>query len=155
MKHMHHIIPRHAGGTDDSSNLISLTIEEHAEAHRLLYEQHGRWQDKAAWMGLLKMVPKEQLIAFRLSHAGKAGNTKRGLNTGMKYDMSKIVKEGKRKGANNPGSRNYLITLADGSELLVRSLKTWCEEQGIKYNSFHTKCILRNGVWDGITARRA
>ena len=34
MKHKHHIIPRHMGGTDDPSNLIELTIEEHAEAHR-------------------------------------------------------------------------------------------------------------------------
>ena len=38
MKHMHHIIPRHAGGTDDLSNLVELTIEQHAEAHRKLYE---------------------------------------------------------------------------------------------------------------------
>lgn len=50
--HWHHIIPRHAGGTDDPSNLIRLTITEHAEAHRLLWEQHGRVQDKLAWLML-------------------------------------------------------------------------------------------------------
>lgn len=33
-KHRHHIIPKHAGRTDDNSNLIELTIEEHAEEHR-------------------------------------------------------------------------------------------------------------------------
>jgi len=49
---MHHIIPKHAGGTDDPSNLIELTIEEHAEAHRILYETHGRWQDKMAYLCL-------------------------------------------------------------------------------------------------------
>lgn len=47
--HRHHIIPRHVGGTDEESNLITLTIEEHALAHKLLYEQHGRWQDRIAW----------------------------------------------------------------------------------------------------------
>lgn len=47
--HNHHIIPRHAGGTDDPSNLIRLTIPEHAEAHRVLWEQHGRLGDKLAW----------------------------------------------------------------------------------------------------------
>ena len=36
--HKHHIIPKHMGGTDDPSNLIELTIEEHAEAHRKLFE---------------------------------------------------------------------------------------------------------------------
>lgn len=62
MKHLHHIIPRHAGGTDDPSNLIELSIEEHAEAHRLLYEQYGRIEDKRAWMGLAKMMSGEEII---------------------------------------------------------------------------------------------
>ena len=62
MKHTHHIIPKHAGGTDDHSNLIELTIEEHAEAHRILYEQYGRWQDKVAWQGLLGLIPHEQIM---------------------------------------------------------------------------------------------
>jgi hypothetical protein len=50
--HKHHIIPRHAGGTDDPDNLVRLSIPEHAEAHRLLYEQYGRVQDKVAWLWL-------------------------------------------------------------------------------------------------------
>ena len=49
LKHKHHIIPKHMGGTDDPSNLIELTVEEHAEAHRKLYEQYGHWQDKIAY----------------------------------------------------------------------------------------------------------
>lgn len=47
--HTHHIIPRHIGGTDDPSNLVELTVEEHAEAHRVLFETYGRWQDEVAW----------------------------------------------------------------------------------------------------------
>jgi hypothetical protein len=49
MKHIHHIIPKHMGGTNDPSNLIELTVEEHAEAHRLLYEQHGKYEDLLAY----------------------------------------------------------------------------------------------------------
>lgn len=26
MKHKHHIIPKHAGGTDDASNIVELTV---------------------------------------------------------------------------------------------------------------------------------
>lgn len=63
MKHKHHIIPRHIGGTDDPSNIVELTVEEHADAHRLLYEEHGRVQDKVAWMGLAKLAPMKELIA--------------------------------------------------------------------------------------------
>tara|TARA_Y100000034_G_C6910355_1_gene424452 strand:+ start:21106 stop:21675 length:570 start_codon:yes stop_codon:yes gene_type:complete len=47
-KHKHHIIPKHAGGSDDPSNIIELTIADHAEAHRKLFEKYGRWQDKIA-----------------------------------------------------------------------------------------------------------
>ena len=50
--HKHHIVPRHMGGTNDPSNLVELTIEEHAEAHRKLFEEYGRWQDKLAWRTL-------------------------------------------------------------------------------------------------------
>jgi hypothetical protein len=49
LKHKHHIIPKHMGGSDDPSNLVELTVEEHAEAHRKLYEQYGHWQDKIAY----------------------------------------------------------------------------------------------------------
>lgn len=52
MKHWHHIVPRHMGGSDHPSNLVLLSVEEHAEAHRLLFEKHGRWEDKLAWKAL-------------------------------------------------------------------------------------------------------
>ena len=62
MKHKHHIIPRHAGGTDDPSNLVELTIEEHAEAHRILYEKYGKTEDKVAWQALAGLIPKEHIM---------------------------------------------------------------------------------------------
>jgi hypothetical protein len=46
--HKHHIIPKHAGGSDEPFNLIRLTIEEHAKAHELLYENYGKLADLAA-----------------------------------------------------------------------------------------------------------
>jgi len=71
--HKHHIVPKHAGGTNDSSNLIELTIEEHAEAHRLLYEKYGRWQDEVAWKSLSKQISCAEAtkIAQSLSNKGK------------------------------------------------------------------------------------
>ena len=67
MKHKHHIIPKHAGGTDDPSNLMELTVEEHAEAHRILYEKYGRLQDKMAWLGLEGRIGKEEIIRQLIS----------------------------------------------------------------------------------------
>lgn len=50
--HIHHIVPRYMGGTDDPENLIKLSVKDHAEAHKDLYELHGNWQDYIAWKAL-------------------------------------------------------------------------------------------------------
>ena len=69
--HLHHIVPKHIGGTDDSSNLVRLTVEEHAEAHRLLYEKYGRWQDKCAWLSLSGQIGKDEIRRMKASEANK------------------------------------------------------------------------------------
>jgi len=68
MKHIHHIIPRHIGGTDDPSNLVELSVEEHAEAHRVLYEQYGREEDRMAWLALSGQATKKEicLLGYKL-----------------------------------------------------------------------------------------
>lgn len=71
MKHKHHIIPKHAGGSDDPSNLIELTIEEHAEAHRILYEKYGKIEDYCAWKGLTGQLTKEEILAVIYQENGK------------------------------------------------------------------------------------
>jgi|LakMenE18May11ns_1017448.scaffolds.fasta_scaffold9575707_2 hypothetical protein len=68
MKHIHHIVPKHVGGTDDSTNLVELTVEEHAEAHRLLWEQYGRWQDKIAWKTLSGQISIQDAREFMLKY---------------------------------------------------------------------------------------
>lgn len=65
--HKHHIIPRHAGGTDDPSNLVELTIEEHAEAHRVLYETYNRKEDWLAWKGLSGLIGKDDMMREKAS----------------------------------------------------------------------------------------
>jgi len=71
MKHIHHILPQYLGGTDDPSNLIELTVEEHAEAHRLLYEQHGNWQDYCAWQALSGRIGQEEILRMKQGMANK------------------------------------------------------------------------------------
>ena len=72
LTHTHHIVPKHAGGTDDPDNLIELTVEEHAEAHRILYEQYNRWQDYVAWQSLSGRIAKEEMIRFVQSNIDKS-----------------------------------------------------------------------------------
>lgn len=63
--HLHHIIPRHMGGSDDPSNLIKLTIEEHSEAHRILYEHHGLEEDRLAWLALSGQATMSEIKRMR------------------------------------------------------------------------------------------
>ena len=69
--HIHHIVPRHMGGTDDPSNLIKLTVEEHAEAHRLLWEEHGNEYDLIAWRCLKGIINGEEARREAVSVATK------------------------------------------------------------------------------------
>ena len=61
------------GGSDDPSNLIELSVEEHATAHRKLYEEHGHTQDKVAWLGLAGLMTNEEIVYTLLSE-GKKGS---------------------------------------------------------------------------------
>ena len=74
--HVHHIVPRHMGGTNDKSNLVKLTVEEHAEAHRKLYEQHNRLEDKLAW----KMLEGQAMMGENLRIKSKLGWEKANAN---------------------------------------------------------------------------
>lgn len=62
VKHRHHKIPLHAGGPDTPDNIEVLSVAEHAEAHRLLFEKHGRIEDKLAWKGLAGLITKAEIV---------------------------------------------------------------------------------------------
>jgi hypothetical protein len=59
------------GGTDEPSNLIEVTVEEHIEIHRKLYEQHGRWQDYCAWQALSGRIGQEEILRMKQGMANK------------------------------------------------------------------------------------
>ncbi len=143
------------GGTDHPDNLIELSVEEHAEAHRMLFEKYGHWQDYVAWQGLAKLMSKEEIVADILSHAGKKGIRSRATNVGKSYDTTRIVEAGIRKGAKNPCARHYIVDYPDGSSHQVVSLKTWCEAKGLNYNTFHTMCVRKGKEHRGYRARKA
>jgi hypothetical protein len=71
MKHKHHKIPRHAGGTDDPSNIVEVSVSEHAELHFALYLEYGRWQDWLASQSLSGRIKKEQVVRDAVSLQNK------------------------------------------------------------------------------------
>lgn len=134
--HKHHIIPRHVGGTDDSSNLIELTVEQHAEAHRVLFETHGRWQDKIAWEGLSRQIGKEEIIKYIYILTGRARRGEKrsapAWNKGKKnYYSEKALKaiSNAQKGNNNR-TKTWLVEFPNGTIEKIYNLIPFCK----KYN---------------------
>lgn len=82
MKHKHHIIPKHMGGTDDPSNLIELTVPEHAAAHLSLYEQYGKKEDLCAYYMLSGRNQDPEFVRLR-SQLGAAAAYKTRLTRGI------------------------------------------------------------------------
>lgn len=61
------------GGSDEPSNLIELSIEEHALAHKKLYEEYGKLEDKIAWLSLSAHIDKDEIF-FQTSSLGGRNN---------------------------------------------------------------------------------
>jgi len=64
------------GGTNDPSNLIEITIEQHAEAHKALYEQHGKEEDRIAWLALSGQISKKEALILSRRLGRKITNAK-------------------------------------------------------------------------------
>ena len=88
--HWHHIVPRHAGGTDDPENLIRVTVEGHAELHFARYLQYGEMGDWLAAYSLSGQISHAEATAEARrdwiqkhpnhhSEAGKKGAAARNL----------------------------------------------------------------------------
>ena len=104
------------GGSDDPSNLIELTPEEHANAHKLLYEQHGNWQDYVAWKGLAGLIGKDEIMKKIYEELSGEGNGMYG-----KPCYYKMTEEEKQQWKDN---------ISKGSKGI---LKPWSEERKQKY----------------------
>ncbi len=129
--HKHHIIPRHAGGTDDESNLVYLTVEEHAEAHRLLYEQYGRKEDYLAWRGLAGLIGKDEMIREKMSlNSSRPGE----LNT---FYGKKHSEETKRKISEKKKGQGKGVKRAPFTEEHRKNISKRRKERADKYTFKH------------------
>jgi hypothetical protein len=61
------------GGSDDPSNLKKVTVSQHAEEHRLLWEQHNLKEDYIAWKALSGQITSEEarIMAVKSANTGR------------------------------------------------------------------------------------
>lgn len=104
------------GGSNDPDNLISLTVEEHAEAHRKLYEEYGCWQDFMAWKALSGQIKSDDI---------------RRVKTTMIWTGRKHTEESKEK-----------IREARKKQKHTNKGMTWSDESRKRQSEKHTGKIL-------------
>lgn len=145
MKHVHHIIPKHAGGTDDPANLVELSIEEHAEAHRVLYEQYGRKEDLCAWKGLSGQWTKFQIHNYLRTGIPHTEETKQKISASKKgvklteehkrkiseAQMGRVQSESQKAKVAEALSMRWMVTDPDGNTFEVINLNKFAKEHGL------------------------
>lgn len=67
----HHIIPRHAGGSDDYTNIVKVNRTRHMMFHFCNYQLWGREGDLLAYKGLAKQVDNIEIIRQAASIGGQ------------------------------------------------------------------------------------
>ena len=75
--HIHHIVPKHAGGTNHPSNLKKVTIEQHAEEHKKLYLKYQRLEDLTAWKTLEAQMKDPEMHYYKSKLGGLKNKGKR------------------------------------------------------------------------------
>jgi len=101
------------GGSDDPENLIELTIEEHADAHRILFEKYGKIEDYWAWKGLSGQIGKEELLREISKNNGKkVYENKLGIFAMSKEERLPFIKKGGKTSGKKNAESGHCVEIA-------------------------------------------
>ena len=145
--HKHHVIPRHAGGTDEPSNLFECSVEEHAELHFALYLEHGRWQDWIAFHVLAGWIDAEDASMEAIRQSSRRTCIKRNAENNPMNNPENVAKaaaSNKKWWAERPEMRDYV---AERQRKAITGMKR-TEEQKEKSRAAAKK------RWDDPEARK-
>ena len=85
MKHKHHIIPRYEDGSDDPSNIVELTVTQHAMWHFAEWQRKGNKEDFLAWKGLTGTMKIDEMAIELMRIGGSKSGKSTGKSLGEKY----------------------------------------------------------------------
>lgn len=121
------------GGSDEPSNLVELSVEEHTNAHKELWEKYGHWQDKIAWRGLANMIDKIEIISKAQSSALKDYHNK--PETKEKYaklNQDRWNDENHRKYVSDSTKKQWLdesFRLMHKNKMVEHNKKIWSNQE--------------------------
>ena len=131
--HKHHIVPRHAGGTDDPSNLLKCNVPMHIFMHEQRYRETGDEYDRVAALALKG--------SFSKTEANKAAIREYWNRNPVDTRNKKTLK--------------CVVTSPSGCELEIDNVDKFCKDYGFNSRSFHNILGGRaKSTRDGWTIRR-
>jgi len=141
MKHKHHIIPKHRGGTNDPSNLVEISLTQHAMFHYCEWQLHGKRADYVAWKRLVGNLNNEELVRQKLIMGGEKGGRKvKELGLGIfalsKEERSNISKKagkiGGRKGGISKSEKKINAAMKNIRKAIENDTSEKARERGLK-----------------------
>jgi hypothetical protein len=121
------------GGSNDASNLVCVTVEQHAELHKQLWEDLGHEQDKIAWHFLsgqigLDEAKRRAIIQAGQTNKGRKNIHKNGIVKKVYPDqLDEYLKEGWSLGRNlsfkhTEETKQYLSKINQGKVYTIETL---------------------------------
>ena len=150
MKQKHHIVPRYEGGSDDPSNLVELTVTEHAMWHFAEWQRKRRKEDFIAWKSLSSTIEEAERVRLLSGLGGskskgrthpeevrkKISENRKGKNTGKREPRSQGVKD--KISATKKGKKWYVNEKGEASTFTSHPGEGWVP--GMKLVTGKTRC---------------
>ncbi len=157
----HHIIPFHewkrkinskATRSDKNfnapDNVVYLTLSQHAECHKWLWERYDTLEDKLAYEMLSGLIGKDQFFREKCMLGGSRSGTKKVGVPRPKWVRKKLSKASV---GNMSRALVWNVTSPENQALIVQNLKLFCRNNGIHYGAFHS-AVKRKASYKGFTA---
>ena len=161
LMHKHHIIPRYMGGTDDPTNLVEVTVTQHAMYHFCNYQLWKNIEDYVAYRGLSGQISEAEFLVEKFKIFGiKGGQTFKEMLEDDEY-RKQYIEGCKERFGNSPNKEEMIrrilehqpraIELAKTPENIEKRKQTFKEirhQQGEK-NSQYGKMWITDGTKEG------
>ena len=121
--HKHHKLPKYKGGTDDKSNIVLLTPENHAKLHLLRYHIFGDIRELGAYYALKGMTLEARKLSLQAANKALKDS-----------NYAKLKELGKRSA--DWTSKEYIVTSPAGCEIKVKNLRKFCRDYGFSRRCF-------------------
>ena len=157
--HKHHIIPRHAGGSDDASNLLKCNPAMHAFMHEQRFKELGDEYDRIAAAALRGQIGKREIqlsssiegnLRWREANSERVSRNAApgGYIVGAQQRDSGVLAE-KQKKAAEVRKKVWEVTHPDGTVEIVKGLRQFAIKHSINGSNLGNR-----GKAQGYTARQ-